>query len=98
MRRAAVVLASLAAFTLTACGPEREKPVASVKGECRVYKRAAYAYAGKSRHDQQWIDEQIESGVAGCRFKRPDPRPAAWDGPTYTVNGKTVPLLTPPAR
>lgn len=80
MRLAAVALVSTLAVLLGGCSWRKDAPPASVpRGECKIYKRAEYAYAGKAREDQRWIDKMIETGVAGCKFKRPAARPLEWD-------------------
>jgi hypothetical protein len=47
----------------------------SVKGECQVFVAPTYAIQGKTKPDQQWVDINTESGIAGCGWKRPKPRP-----------------------
>jgi hypothetical protein len=65
----------------------------STKGACEAFPRAQYAYQGKAKEDQRFINKSIEAGVGACGFARPAPRPAHWG--THTVGNKTV--LVPPA-
>lgn len=49
--------------------------MATVKnGECKAFARAAIEVCGITDTDQAAIDDYIESGVAACRWQRPDPR------------------------
>lgn len=50
---------------------------------------------GKTQYDQDWVDNQVEGGVAACGFPRPGPRPAALDAPPATRQMVTTP---PPAK
>lgn len=52
---------------------------ASVEGACAAFARPEYAIKGKTRYDQYWISIMIETGIAGCGWKRPLPRPASLD-------------------
>jgi hypothetical protein len=58
---------------VTACGTLRPASVGG--GECRVFERPEYAVLGQTRYDQNWIDSNIEAGVAACGWQRPKPRP-----------------------
>jgi hypothetical protein len=40
-----------------------------------------YAVRGKTKYDQNWVDDTVESGVGGCGWQRPAARPPALDGP-----------------
>jgi hypothetical protein len=51
----------------------------SVAGSCGVFERPPYAVLGKTRYDQDVADKFVESGVAGCSWKRPAARPASLD-------------------
>lgn len=53
----------------------------SVAGSCGVFERPPYAVLGKTRYDQDVADKFVESGVAGCNWKRPAVRPASLDVP-----------------
>lgn len=44
-----------------------------------MFEAPPYAVRGAKKYDQAWIDETIESGVGGCNWQRPKPRPAALD-------------------
>jgi len=57
------------ALMLAGCGTSRPASVAG--GECRVFVRPAFAVKGVTARDQDWIDDTIERGVAGCGWKRP---------------------------
>lgn len=48
-------------------------------GECRIFERPPYAVRGLRPYDQDWIDSQVEGGVGGCGWARPEPRPASVD-------------------
>jgi hypothetical protein len=52
---------------------------ASVQGACAAFTRPEYAIKGRTRDDQYWIDVMIETGIAGCGWKRPLARPASLD-------------------
>lgn len=62
-------------------------------GECKVFARPPYAVLGKTSYDQNWIDDTVEGGVGGCRWKRPAPRPAELDA----VPGQKV-VVAPPRK
>jgi hypothetical protein len=82
-RRLSTQLKVLAMLTLTALivtGCAGSNLPASVSGgECRVFVAAAHEMIGKTRYDQEWIDQTIESGVAACGWPRPKARPKNWD-------------------
>lgn len=65
-------------------------PASVAGGECRVFERPEYTVKGATQYDQDVVDNFVESGVGGCNWKRPLPRPAGWT--THTVGGKTVPV------
>jgi len=50
-------------------------------GESKVFERPEYEVRGQTRYDQNWIDSQIEGGVAAFRWDRPGPRPPELDAP-----------------
>ncbi len=65
----------LAALSLVGC----QTTGSSVAGSCKVFERPPYAVLGKTAYDQNVADNFIESGVAGCNWKRPAARPASLD-------------------
>jgi hypothetical protein len=67
----------LLAPLLAACEFQTFK--SSVAGSCGVFERPPYAVRGKTAYDQNVADNFVESGVAGCNWKRPSPRPASLD-------------------
>lgn len=79
MRPMKLVLACAIASILAGCGTLQTGSVAG--GEAHALTGPEYAIAGKSSHDQEWIDETIEAGVASLGWARPKPRPAEWDKP-----------------
>jgi hypothetical protein len=54
-------------------------PASVTGGECRVFPRPEYAVRGKTKYDQNWVDDTVESGVGGCKWQRPAARPPALD-------------------
>lgn len=48
-------------------------------GECKVFERPPYAVRGVTQYDQDVADNFVESGVGGCKWKRPAARPATLD-------------------
>lgn len=46
-------------------------PFATMRGLCSVFPRPEYVIKGGTQHDQDWIDEIIETGIAACAWKRP---------------------------
>lgn len=72
--RSAVTLAFMA-IALAACG-KPDVPPATVEGACKAFgdHGPAITICGETRRDQQWIDEQIERGVAACGWSRPKAR------------------------
>lgn len=72
MRLLKLFLVCAIAAALAGCGA---KPPASVKGgECKAFTRAATEICGLTELDQAAIDDYIEAGVAGCRWRRPQAR------------------------
>jgi hypothetical protein len=53
----------------------------SVAGTCKVFERPPYAVRGATSYDQNVADKFVESGVAGCNWRRPAARPASLDVP-----------------
>lgn len=53
-------------------------------GESKVFQRPEYVVLGKTSYDQNWIDNQVEGGVAAFGWKRPLPRPASLDAHVTT--------------
>lgn len=49
------------------------------QGACEAFPRPTYQVMGKTHYDQEWIDVTVEAGVAGCKWMRPEARPAAFD-------------------
>lgn len=62
----------------------------SVAGSCGVFERPPYVVLGKTRYDQDVADKFVESGVAGCNWRRPAPRPASLDA--SPVKSKAAPV------
>lgn len=48
-------------------------------GECKVFDPPPFAVRGLRQYDQDWIDGNIEAGVGGCGWERPQVRPASMD-------------------
>ncbi|ULK98833.1 hypothetical protein [Bradyrhizobium sp. I71] len=67
----------LLGLLLAACG--HGGPASIAGGECKIFEAPQYEVRGKRQYDQDWIDSQVEGGVGGCRWKRPQPRPASID-------------------
>ena len=68
MRLRMLGLVALIALLPAGCGTPRP---GSARGECQIFTRPATVVLGQTAYDQGWIDDQIESGVAGCGWKRP---------------------------
>ncbi|MCP1832850.1 hypothetical protein [Bradyrhizobium sp. USDA 4545] len=64
----------------------------SVAGSCAVFERPPYAVVGKTQYDQDVADKFVESGVAGCNWPRPAPRP-----PELDRAGAAKPVTAKPA-
>lgn len=74
------VVAILFALLLVGCGGG--KTLTSIQGgESKVFEAPPYVVKGKARYDQNWIDSQVEGGVAAFGWPRPAPRPPALDAP-----------------
>lgn len=78
MKRALILLALAPA--LAGCDPQTLK--GSVAGSCAVFERPPYAVKGKTQYDQGVADNFVESGVAGCNWRRPAARPASIEVPS----------------
>ncbi|MGK7056950.1 hypothetical protein AB4853_10750 [Bradyrhizobium sp. 1050_B9_N1_2] len=72
-------LASIALLALLLAGCASHGPASIAGGECRIFEAPQYEVRGHRAYDQDWIDSQVEGGVGGCRWKRPQPRPASID-------------------
>ena len=48
-------------------------------GESKVFEPPPYVVLGKTKYDQNWIDSQVEGGVAAFNWPRPKPRPPELD-------------------
>lgn len=83
------VFAILISSMLAGCGGG--KTLTSIQGgESKVFEAPPYIVKGKARYDQNWIDSQVEGGVAAFGWPRPAPRPPAIDAPA--VKRKAVAL------
>lgn len=73
MKRFLILLPfALAGCVTTGGGSERG-------GECKVFERPPYAVRGVTQYDQDIADNFVESGVGGCKWKRPAARPPEMD-------------------
>jgi hypothetical protein len=69
-------------FTLLLAGCGGGKSLTSIQGgESKVFEAPPYVVKGKAPYDQNWIDSQVEGGVAAFGWPRPAPRPPAIDAP-----------------
>lgn len=72
------VVAILFAALLAGCAGG--KTITSIQGgESKVFEAPPYVVKGKARYDQNWIDSQVEGGVAAFGWPRPAPRPPEMD-------------------
>jgi hypothetical protein len=85
---------TLALLALPLGGCDWQTFKSSVAGSCAVFERPPYAVRGKTPYDQDVADNFVESGVAGCDWPRPAPRPAALD----VTPGKVVVTTLPKKR
>jgi hypothetical protein len=60
-------------------------------GESQVFERPPYAVRGKTTYDQNWIDSQVEGGVAAFGWDRPAPRPPQLDAPQPSARKAAAP-------
>lgn len=74
---ARIALLMLTSLFLAGCGHTFSGSVAG--GESKVFEPPPYVVKGKTRYDQDWVDSQIEGGVAAFGWKRPAPRPPELD-------------------
>jgi hypothetical protein len=77
---------------LTGCASKGTLPASVLGGECRVFEKPRYEVRGDKPYDQDWIDSTVESGVGGCGWDRPEPRPPEFDAPRGTAKAKAPPL------
>jgi hypothetical protein len=89
-----VRLALLLLLALPLGGCEWQTFKSSVAGSCAVFERPSYAVRGKAPYDQDVVDNFVESGVAGCNWTRPAPRPPQLDAPA----GRKVAVASPAKR
>lgn len=69
MQRMMLLPIGACALMLAACGTSRPASVAG--GECKIFHRPVTVITGVTSMDQDWIDDTIERGVAGCGWRRP---------------------------
>lgn len=69
------------------------------EGACSAFTAPKYRVLGKTQYDQDWVDDQTETLVAGCNFPRPAARPPELDPPANVavVPGVPAPELQAPA-
>ena len=79
-------------MSLSACAGS-DKIATFLGGACKALPQAEYQIKGKTRYDQVWIDQTIESEVAGCQWDRPKPRPASWDATVVVPPTPTTPPI-----
>jgi hypothetical protein len=83
------VLAGLLLTAVLAGCAGTSLPASVTGGECRVFARPEFAVRGKTKYDQNWVDDTVESGVGGCGWQRPAARPPALDA-APSVGGPAV--------
>lgn len=72
------ITAVLLCVTLAGCAGG--KMMTSIPGgEAKVFEAPKYEVLGKTQYDQNWIDSQVEGGVAAFGWQRPLPRPPELD-------------------
>jgi hypothetical protein len=77
-----IVRAIAILFTLLLAGCGGGKSLTSIQGgESKIFEAPPYVVKGKAPYDQNWIDSQVEGGVAAFGWPRPAPRPPAIDAP-----------------
>lgn len=91
MNFASLITVMLLAATLGGCDWQTLK--SSVGGSCAVFERPTYAVRGKTPYDQNVVDNFVESGVGGCNWARPAPRP-----PQLDAAKPRQPSMVAPAR
>lgn len=67
----------VSAAILAGCGTVR--PGSVLGSEKGIFKQPEYEVKGATQYDQDWIDENVEAGIAGLGWDRPKPRPPEWD-------------------
>lgn len=78
------------AVALGGCGETIRGSIAG--GESKVFQAPEYAVRGETQYDQDWIDGNVEAGIAGFNWPRPKARPPAMDGaPPPRVVGRKKP-------
>lgn len=85
-----IIIAIFAVALLGGCANPTIGSVAG--GECKLVHSPVYAVKGKASYDQEWIDDQIEAMVRGCRQARPKARPASIDAPPAKPSAMNVPV------
>lgn len=65
-------------------------PASADAGACSAFPRPEYQIRGATPFDQKWADVVTEVGVAGCKWERPMPRPAAMDVPRFDPRCNTA--------
>lgn len=78
LKLAGKLLAVTTTVSLAGCAGQ-QLPVDVAGSECKLFVPANYEILGKTRWDQEWIDRNIERGIAGCGWPRPKVRPTNWD-------------------
>lgn len=86
LSRGVLRLGLLGTIVLLAGCAGRQLPADVAGGECKTFVRADYEILGKTRWDQAWIDNIIETGVASCGWPRPKVRPTNWDQAVVYAN------------
>ncbi len=64
-----LVMILLLAAPVTACGTGPTGP-ATIKGECKLFRPPVAALRGADRYTEDYLDDTVEAGVAGCGWKR----------------------------
>lgn len=64
-------------------------------GESKVFEAPPYVVKGRAKYDQNWIDSQVEGGVAAFGWQRPKPRPAPLDAKPVRRKAAPVPKKKP---
>ena len=86
-----IVRLSAILLTLMLAGCGAGQTLTSIQGgESKVFQAPPYVVKGKAPYDQNWIDNQIEGGVAAFGWPRPAPRPPEIDAPSKPNPKKAV--------
>jgi hypothetical protein len=64
-----VALAAALGTLLAGCATSGPASVAG--GECRLFRPPAHVVRGADQESQNWADDTVEAGVAGCHWHRP---------------------------